>query len=126
MHKIFLSRRNVQTLLNKLDRVKSGDFSNCTLIKCDNLHAKYPQTMEACRVTAVELFAAGGKNTSDQIYLSRETLTELLTKPSLSWAVIGENDQHEEMLISCLEDAEYYDTRQPGEVHPADDPLNKR
>jgi hypothetical protein len=51
---------------------------------------------------------------------------ELLTKPSLLWAVIGENDQHEDMLISCLEDAEYYDTRQPGEVHPADDPLNKR
>lgn len=51
---IYLSRRNLLTLLSKLDRNSSGDPSACTIVKMDNLHAKYPQTMEMCVVTALE------------------------------------------------------------------------
>lgn len=54
MERVYLSRRNLQTLLNKLDRVKAGEHSECTLIKNDNQHSRYPQTMQQIAVTAVE------------------------------------------------------------------------
>lgn len=52
--RVFLSRRNLLALLSKLDRVKAGQHSACTLEKCDNVHPKYPQTMPSIVVTAVE------------------------------------------------------------------------
>jgi hypothetical protein len=51
---IYLSRRNLLALLSKLDRKAAGEESYCTIIKRDNLHDKYPQSMSSCRVTAVE------------------------------------------------------------------------
>jgi hypothetical protein len=51
---IYLSRRNLLALLSKLDRVKAGESSLCTIQKCDPLHPKYPQTMAAINVVAVE------------------------------------------------------------------------
>lgn len=53
-HHIFLTRRNLLTLLSKLDRVKAGDDSTLTIIKNDNQHSVYPQTMDSIHVTAVE------------------------------------------------------------------------
>lgn len=62
--KIFLSRRNLLSLLNKLDRnLKDPGASQCTLLKCDNQHKVYPQTMPEILVTAVE---------DDQYYIDRE------------------------------------------------------
>ena len=52
--KVYLSRRNLETLLAKLDRVKAGDNRACTLIKRDNTHPRYPQTMAEIYVVAVE------------------------------------------------------------------------
>lgn len=49
MNQLYLTRRNLLTLLNKLDRKDSVR----TLIKCDTKHPKYPCT-EAVAVTAVE------------------------------------------------------------------------
>lgn len=54
MEKIYLSRRNLLTLINKLDRVKSGGTSHCALIKGDTTHSKYPQTIDQIMVIAVE------------------------------------------------------------------------
>lgn len=55
MQQVFLSRRNLITLLNKLDRNKSNPGeSACTLIKNDDTHKKYPQTMKSIAVTAIE------------------------------------------------------------------------
>jgi len=55
MDQIFLSRRNLLTLLSKLDRQKAGDTTACTVVKFDNVYPeKYKQTMDACMVTAVE------------------------------------------------------------------------
>jgi hypothetical protein len=51
---IYLSRRNLLTLLSKLDRAAAGEETACTLIKHDNVHPRYPQTMGSVRVTAVE------------------------------------------------------------------------
>jgi hypothetical protein len=54
MQQLYLTRRNLLTLLNKLDRTKRGDASACAIIKYDNKHKLYPQTMSACAVVAVE------------------------------------------------------------------------
>jgi len=50
--RVFLSRRNLETLLNKLNRPGSAR----TIIKRDSLHAEYPQSHDVIYVTAVEDF----------------------------------------------------------------------
>lgn len=52
--RIYLSRRNLEVLLSKLDRQKQGESTACTIIKCDTQHPKYPQTMDVIEVIAVE------------------------------------------------------------------------
>lgn len=52
--KVYLSRRNLLSLLSKLDRVAAGESSHCTLVKKDNAHPLYPQTDEVIHVCAVE------------------------------------------------------------------------
>lgn len=51
---VYLSRRNLLTLLSKLDRAASGDETACSIIKSDNTHEKYPQSMDSIMVCAVE------------------------------------------------------------------------
>lgn len=53
MKTIYLTRRNLQTLLNKLDRQKAGESTACTIVKADTAHIKYP-IPEAIYITAVE------------------------------------------------------------------------
>jgi len=53
MNKVYLSRRNLLTLLAKLDRVRANGVSFCTLIKSDTVHPKYPCTVETA-IIAVE------------------------------------------------------------------------
>lgn len=76
MEQIYLSRRNLLTLLSKLDRKELGEETACTIIKNDNTHPEFPQSMESVMVTAVE-------------------------------------------------DDVYYAHRNPGMMHPADDPALK-
>jgi hypothetical protein len=52
--RIFLTRRNLLTLLSKLDRAQQGEHTNRTLIKSDDQHPTMPQTMQVCFVVAVE------------------------------------------------------------------------
>jgi hypothetical protein len=54
MSKVYLSRRNLLTLLAKLDRRQAGQMTEATLIKNDNRHPKYPQSMAHIAVIAVE------------------------------------------------------------------------
>ena len=54
METVYLSRRNLLTLLSKLDRVSAGEHSNCAIIKNDNRHPKYPQSMDSIYVQALE------------------------------------------------------------------------
>lgn len=54
MEHIYLSRRNLLTLLSKLDRAAAGDITERTIIKSDMSHSQYPQTMQHALVTAVE------------------------------------------------------------------------
>lgn len=54
MATVYLSRRNLETLQNKLDRnEETPGASKCTIIKRDTLHKKYPCS-EEITVTAVE------------------------------------------------------------------------
>jgi len=50
---IYISRRNITTLLSKLDRAKAGEATACTLVKNDTEHSTYPCTRRAA-LTAVE------------------------------------------------------------------------
>lgn len=51
---IYLSRKNLETLLSKLDRKKKGESTFCTIIKNDTVHPKYPQSRPEIVITAVE------------------------------------------------------------------------
>jgi hypothetical protein len=53
MQHVYLTRRNLLSLISKLDRKKEGEFTRCTLVKRDIAHPKYPCTDEIT-VTAVE------------------------------------------------------------------------
>lgn len=54
MVKVYLLRRNLLTLLSKLDRRAAGEVTECTILKHDNLHPVYPQTEREIAVIAVE------------------------------------------------------------------------
>lgn len=54
MATVYLSRRNLQTLLNKLDRNKmTPGASACGIVKVDTIHKKYPCS-EVTDVYAIE------------------------------------------------------------------------
>jgi hypothetical protein len=53
-HTVYLSRRNLLSLLTKLDRVKAGGSSVCAIVKNDQYHAAYPQSLPDVVIQAVE------------------------------------------------------------------------
>lgn len=54
-HTLYLSRRNLLTLLSKLDRKAAGESTQCTVIKNQNPASDaFKQTMVQCAVVAVE------------------------------------------------------------------------
>lgn len=57
-HKIYLSRRNLLTLLSKLEREANGEETKCTIIKYKHSTPAYQQSMDCVEITAV----------SDQVY----------------------------------------------------------
>lgn len=52
--KVFLSRKNLQNLLSKLDRQLAGESTECTIFKHKSKTNKYQQTMNSIEVIAVE------------------------------------------------------------------------
>jgi hypothetical protein len=73
MEQVYLSRRNLLTLLSKLDRQKNGEQTHCTLIKTDTEHETYPCSAK--------------------------------------------------IVVTAVEDKDYYTDRKPGSVLAADEPL---
>jgi hypothetical protein len=54
MQRVYLTRRNLLVLLNKLERNKNqSQVSACTIVKTDTVHSKYPCS-DVIYVTAVE------------------------------------------------------------------------
>jgi hypothetical protein len=62
MHHIYLSRRNLLTLLSKLDRARAGEATACAIVKQDKDHPKFKLTVAPIMVTAVE---------DDEYYIDR-------------------------------------------------------
>lgn len=56
--RIYLSRRNLLTLLSKLDRLEVGEQTACSIVKYANPTDPYSNTMDSVMVTAIpdELF----------------------------------------------------------------------
>lgn len=119
-HKVYLSRRNIGVLLSKLDRVKAGDRSACTLIKQDNTHPIFPQTMVACLVTGLEDTKRDLAQHVDHIQLTRTNLAQLLS--SLNTKKLESALKVGAVTVLPVEDLVYYRDRNPGPVNPVDEP----
>ena len=52
-HQIYLSRRNLLTLLSKLDRLAAGDATACAIVKYSNPTDPYCNTIDQVTVVAV-------------------------------------------------------------------------
>ena len=52
-HQIYLSRRNLLTLLSKLDRQAAGDATACAIVKYSNPTDPYCNTIDQVMVIAV-------------------------------------------------------------------------
>lgn len=74
MNTVYLSRRNLLTLLKKLDGIEEGIPSSCTIIKCDTVNDKY-LCSDITSITAVEDKeyygdrAPGGMRTREEDFL---------------------------------------------------------
>lgn len=53
MNVLFLSRRNLLTLLSKLDRKDAGEETQCSIIKHKLVAGEFVQTMDSIKITAV-------------------------------------------------------------------------
>lgn len=54
MEQIYLSRRNLLTLLSKLDRKKQGELTLCTIIKERVVTDPFVNSIDSVLITAVE------------------------------------------------------------------------
>ena len=53
-NRVYLSRKNLQNLLSKLDRQLAGENTKCTIIKYKSGVNSFQQTMDSIEVIAVE------------------------------------------------------------------------
>lgn len=124
---LYLSKRNVLTLLSKLNRAALGEVTACTLIKSDNQHPVFAQTMEQIEVTSVEndekdhlIYNHG----IPHIFLTRETLMILAYELTLNGKVYS-IDIDNVISVSIVPDDLYYVNRNPGPVLACDDPSKR-
>ena len=68
MEKIYLSRRNIEALLSKLNRRRKGESTECTIIKYDNKHPKYRQTIDSVMIIAIENDECYGDRQPGDVY----------------------------------------------------------
>lgn len=118
MDKLYLSQRNIATLLQKLDSVRDGQTSTCTIIKNDIAHPVYAQTIRRISVTAVESQNRYLKGVSPRLQLSRSTLLALLShidKPSDNGIEI------DGMLVSAVPDEQFYTDHSAADSTPIGD-----
>lgn len=54
METLYLSRRNLLTLLSKLDRRAAGDETACTIVKYQNPTDPFVNSINGCLIVAVE------------------------------------------------------------------------
>ena len=131
---VFLSRRNLLTLLYKLDAVKRGEESACTIVKYRNdVPFQFRQTMDSIAVIGVEdgALAQEGltKICSAFVVLTRSQLTSLVEWLNVIRAIpeypevylgspeLGSDRCHcGRIRVAAVEDEDYYVSRSPGPV----------
>lgn len=118
MDKLYLSKRNIATLLKKLDSVRDGEVSTCTIIKNDTAHPVYAQTVRRVGVMAVETQDAYVNGVSPRLQLSRPTLMALVDR------IEQHSDgaiQFDGLEVFAIPDEKYYGDRGASEVAPVGD-----
>ncbi len=118
MQKLYLSRRNIAILLEKLDSVRDGEASASTIIKNEVAHPVYPQTMRRIAVTAVEAQDRYWNEVSQRLHLSRPTLVSLLEQLNKQAESAVDIDG---VLVLALPDEQYYVDQSQADYAPAGD-----
>ncbi|RJG03911.1 hypothetical protein [Noviherbaspirillum sedimenti] len=118
MDKLYLSKRNIATLLQKLDSVRDGEASACTIIKNDTAHPVYAQTLRRIAVMAIEAQDRYVNGVSPRLQLSRPTLLLLIDRI--------ERQADDAIRIDALEvfavpDEKYYGDRSEADIAPIGD-----
>ena len=106
MEKLYLSRRNIVTLLEKLDTARAGQTSTCTIIKNDHAHGSFPQTMRRISVTAVEEGNSYTGGVSPRVRIARSNLSSLLA--GVDGGAMPEITI-DGLTVIAVDDSRYYD-----------------
>ena len=120
-HNLYLSNRNVLTLLSKLDRQKAGEHTACAIIKHSS--APYQNTMSPIYVGATENgeaeeYPVGGR--TNFVILERRSLEFLLAGNSVQvFARASATEGGVE--VTMVSDEEMYASRAAGEMYPSDE-----
>jgi hypothetical protein len=123
---LFLSRRNIETLLSKLDDLAAGNPTHCAIIKNDDRHPEFAQSYSSVLVAATEIDRAGGYNAGELIHrvvLTRADLNtlraSLAANPSPDFSAPMRSEPPSAPLdIYPVEDTLYYSERSPGWINP--------
>ncbi|QAU33731.1 hypothetical protein [Janthinobacterium sp. 17J80-10] len=118
MEKLYLSRRDLATLLQKLDSVRNGEVSACTIIKNDTTHPVYPPTLRRIAVVAVEGADQYLPGVSPRLHLSRTALTGLLDQLDRQVQGLVRFDGLEAFAVP---DEKYYVDRDEADTMPVGD-----
>jgi hypothetical protein len=127
---IYLSMRNLLTLISKLDGKKAGQITACTLVKSDDTHPTYAQTMSSISVVAKEDGAEGiDFATNLTVCIYRSEIDHLIAALKAGYTVkllpfVSKSDG--ESKIYAINDSDYYTNRLAGSVHPLNDPAIRR
>jgi len=121
--KVFLSQRNLLTLLSKLDRQVAGEVTACTITKNDNVHSIYPQTMPSCCIHATEAEDSFLGGLTALINISRASLEELYVQLcGVKGGTITITTGDDVIEVTSVRDDVYYAERVAGPVLWSDDP----
>lgn len=118
MEKLYLSKREIAILLDKLDSARNGEPSSCTIIKSDNAHPVFPQTVRRLSIKATETQDGYAPGVSPRLHLSRSSLVALLDRLEKQ---SDESIRIDDMAIFAVPDAQYYVDRSDTEFAPVGD-----
>lgn len=118
MDKLYLSKRNITTLLNKLDSVRDGETSACTIIKNDTAHPVYAQTVRRIAVMAIEAQDRYVNGVSPRLQLSRSTLMSLVDRIEKQ---ADDAIRIDELKVFAVPDEKYYGDRGEADIAPIGD-----
>lgn len=116
MIEVYLSHRNIDALLSKLQRVANGDDSSCCIIKYKSTNARFQQTPLVVSVQAIETGTDYYTNSSTAVLvLTRDTLMALKKQTMINVDGV--------VNVWAIETEEYYAAleRPAGEMHPLDE-----